>query len=416
MTNVESRHTEGVQGSRIKSFQRLMRFRIRDILLVSSFYDNYLFEEDGRLYELIRQESIALNLSLPPEFTHASTAAESLELLHDGHSFDLIITTMHIEDMHVVKFAQAVREAGHEIPIVLLAYDNRERKEIVTQYDTAIFERIFIWLGDYRLLIAIIKDIEDRRNVEEDTRTAGVQVIILVEDNVKFYSSYLPILYSEVLNQSQRLIREGVNQSHRLLRMRARPKILLCNTYDEAWAAFTTYREHVLGIVSDINYVRDGQKDPEAGLLFARQVRSLQDDIPILLQSSNAEYEVPARESGAMFLRKGDPRLLHELRGFVLENFGFGDFVFRMPDGKEVGRAVDLLTLEEGLTSVPEESIVFHARRNHFSKWLKARTEFDLAHRLRPQKVEDYPTAEALRRSLIVAVPRRYTVSALTPG
>jgi CheY-like chemotaxis protein len=401
MVSADFLHIEDVQGSRIKSFQHLMRFRIRDILLVSSLYDNYLFEEDGRLYELIHQEAMALNLSFAPEFTHASTATEALDLLKDGRSFDLIITTMHIEDMHVVKFAQAVRAAGYDIPMVLLAYDNRERKEIVTQYDTSIFERIFIWLGDYRLIIAIIKDIEDRRNVEEDTRTAGVQVIILVEDNVKFYSSYLPILYSEILNQSQRLIREGVNLSHRLLRMRARPKILLCNTYDEAWAAFITYREHVLGIVSDINFLRGGKKDPEAGLLFARQVRSMQDDIPILLQSSTAEFEAPARDAGAAFLQKGDPRLLHQLREFVLENFGFGDFIFRMPDHSEVGRAVDLLSLEEGLRSVPVDSIVFHARRNHFSKWLKARTEFGLAHRLRPQKVEDYPTPEALRQSLI---------------
>ncbi|MEK6651270.1 MAG: PEP/pyruvate-binding domain-containing protein, partial [Bacteroidota bacterium] len=401
MTSAEFNHIEDIQGSRIKSFQHLMRFRIRDILLVSSLYDNYLFEEDGRLYELIRQEAMALNLSHPPEFTHASTAAEAMEMLRGGHTFDLIITTMHIEDMHVVKFAQAVRRSGHDIPIVLLAYDNRERKEIVTQYDTSVFERIFIWLGDYRLIIGIIKDIEDRRNVEDDTGTAGVQVIILVEDNVKFYSSYLPILYSEVLNQSQRLIREGVNLTHRLLRMRARPKILLCSTYDEAWAAFVTYREHVLGIVSDINYVRDGKKDPEAGLLFARQVRSLQDDIPILLQSTNPDFETAARECGAAFLRKGDPRLLHELREFVLNNFGFGDFIFRMPEGQEVGRATDLLSLEEQLKTVPEESIVFHARRNHFSKWLKARTEFGLAHRLRPQKVEDYPTPEALRQSLI---------------
>ncbi|MCU0452353.1 MAG: histidine kinase [Bacteroidetes bacterium] len=407
MENADLRHTEDIQGSRIKSFQHLMRFRVRDILLVSSLYDNYLFEEDGRLYELVHQEAMALNLSFVPEFTHASTAAEALELMRDGRAFDLIISTMHIEDMHVVKFAQAVRAAGYDIPIILLAYDNQERKEIVTQYDTSIFERIFIWLGDYRLLIAIIKDIEDRRNVEEDTRMAGVQVIILVEDNVKFYSSYLPILYSEVLNQSQRLIREGVNISHRLLRMRARPKILLCHTYDEAWAAFQTYREHVLGIVSDVNYVRNGVKDPEAGLLFARKVRELQDDIPVLLQSSNTDFEASAHECGAAFLRKGDPRLLHELRAFVLNNFGFGDFQFRMADGTEVGRAVDLTTLEEGLMSVPEESIVFHANRNHFSKWLKARTEFGLAYRLRPQKVDDYPTPEALRQSLIGDL-RRY--------
>ncbi len=220
---------EDIEGSRIKSFRKLMRFKVRDILLVASLYDQYLFEEDGRLYELIRQEFQGLNLSHPPELTHVTTSAEAMEVLDQEGPFDLIITTLHIEDMNAVRFAQRVRESGLDTPIVLLAYDNRERKEIVTHYDTSVFDQIFIWQGDYRLIIAIIKSIEDRLNVDNDTKAVGVQSIILLEDNVKFYSSYLPIIYTEILNQSQRLISEGVNLSHRFLRMRARPKILLCN-------------------------------------------------------------------------------------------------------------------------------------------------------------------------------------------
>lgn len=401
MSKSQRMKIEDIDRVRVKDFQKLMRFKIRDILLVSSLYDQYLFEEDGRLYELIRQEFQVLNLSHPPEITHVTSGSEALEIMPSQERFDLIITTLHIEDMHPVTFARRVREAGLDTPIVLLAYDNRERKELVNHYDTSIFEKIFIWQGDYRLLIAIIKYVEDKLNVETDTQAVGVQSIILVEDNVKFYSAYLPIIYTEILNQSQRLIREGINLSHRFLRMRARPKILLCYDYEEAWRYFEKYQDFVLGVISDINFKRGGVKDPEAGLRFARAVKELHDDIPILLQSKDASFAEPAREIGAHFLRKGSPTLLHDLRAFMVTNFGFGDFTFRTPDGEVVGRATDLKSLEEQLATVPEESIFYHAKRNHFSNWLKARTEFWLADRLRPRKVEDFASVNDLRSELI---------------
>jgi CheY-like chemotaxis protein len=395
---------EDLSGSRLKTFQRLMRFKVRDILLVASLYDNYLFEEDGRLYELIREEFQALSLSHPPEITHVTSGAEAIELLSSGEHFDLIISTLHIEDMHVVKFAHKLRDAGFMTPFILLAYDNRERRELVTSYDTSVFTRIFNWQGDYRLLIAIIKLIEDSHNVENDTRVVGVQSIILIEDNVSFYSTYLPIIYTEILHQSQRLISEGLNYSHRFLRMRARPKILLCTSYEEALACYERYQETVLGIISDINFKRGGVKDPEGGFVFASLVKSQHEDIPILLQSSNPEFADRARALGMSFLQKGSPRLLHELREFMMTHFGFGDFVFRTADGKEVGRADNLKSLEELLHTVPDESIVYHAGRNHFSNWLKARTEFWLAHQLRPEKVTDFATVEALRQRLITSL------------
>lgn len=395
---------EDLFGSRVKRFQKLMRHKIREILLVSSLYDYYLFEEDGRLYELIRQEYQTLNLSQAPEITHVSTGEEALELANSETHFDLIITTLHIEDMHVVKFAQMFRTAGNNAPIILLAYDNRERKELVSNYDTSIFERIFIWQGDYRLLIGIIKYAEDRLNVDNDTISAGVQSIILVEDNVKFYSSYLPLIYTEIFNQSQRLISEGVNLTHKFLRMRARPKILLCTNYEEAWSYFEKYQEFILGIITDINFKYQGVKDPEAGIKFAMNVKAKQKDIPILLQSSNADFAERAHQIGASFIVKGSPRLLHELRKFMLTNFGFGDFIFQTPGGQVVGRAQNLKELEEQLKIVPDESILYHAEGNHFSKWLKARTEFWLAHKLRPSKVTDFNSITHLRNELINAL------------
>ncbi len=395
---------EDVFSSRIKEFQKLMKYKIREILLVSSLYDYYLFEEDGRLYELIRQEYQVLNLSQAPEITHVTTGTEALEIALQENQFDLIITTMHIEDMHVIKFAQMVRKAGFDVPLILLAYDNKERKELVAHYDTTIFDRIFIWQGDYRLLIGIIKYVEDKINVAHDTAAVGVQVIILVEDNVKFYSTYLPLIYTEIFNQSQRLISEGVNLTHKFLRMRARPKILLCTTYEEAWDYYTKYEDYILGIITDSNFRHYGIRDPEAGIKFSINVKAQHKDIPILLQSSNASVAEKAYSAGASFLLKGSPRLLHELRAFMLNNFGFGDFVFITPDGREVGRAGNLKTLEEQIKLVPPESLVYHAEGNNFSKWLKARTEFWLAHKLRPKKVTEFLTVEDLRNDLITSL------------
>ncbi len=219
--------SDDISGSRIRDFQKLMHYKARDILLVASLYDYYLFEEDGRLYELIRQEFQVLNLSHPPDITHVTSGEEAIELLNSGEHFDLVITTLHIEDMHVVRFAEKARRSGINIPILLLAYDSRERKELTQRYDTSVFDRIFIWHGDYRLLVAMITSVEDKMNVEADVSNIGVQCIILVEDSVSFYSSYLPLLYTEIFNQSRRLISEGVNLTHKFLRMRARPKILL---------------------------------------------------------------------------------------------------------------------------------------------------------------------------------------------
>jgi len=391
-------------GARSQVFQNLMRFRVRNILLVSSLYDLFLLEEDGRLYELLREEYQGLNLTHTPEITRVSSGKQALALARRDRQFDLIITTPHIEDMPVHKFAKKVKSAGLDLPIVVLAYDHRELTELGLYHDISMFDQVFVWQGDFRLLIAIIKYVEDKRNVQHDTETVGVQSIILVEDRVQYYSSFLPLIYVELFKQARRLISEGINLSHRFLRMRARPKILLCTTYEEAWSCFKKYRESILGIVSDINYPRKGKHDPLAGLKFAKHVKRLQFDIPILLQSSTAEHEKAIHELGCSFLLKGSPTLLQELRKFMIDHFGFGDFVFRTDDGRDVGQAHDLQSLEERLRTVPDESIKYHSERNHFSKWLKARTEFWLALQLRPRQLEDFESVQGLRDSLIASV------------
>ena len=388
-------------GNRFQGFQNLIRLRIRDVLLVSSLYDLYLFEEDGRLYELIRNEYQGFNLSHSPELTRVSSGREAIALAKEEKRFDLVITTLHIDDMHALDFARLVKESGLNIPVVLLAHDNRELKYLTVNHDTTVFDKLFTWQGDFRIIIAIIKSFEDRLNVEHDARMVGVQTIIVIEDSVKDYSSFLPIIYTEILKQSQRLLSEGINLTHKVLRMRARPKILLASTYEEAWSYYQKYREFMLGVISDIDYPHNGVQDPHAGILFAENVKADQPDVPILLLSNTPENEPLARAVGTSFILKGSPLLLTELRQFMFNFFSFGDFVFRTAEGMEVGRATDLKTLEEQLRIVPEESIRYHAQRNHFSNWLKARTEFWLAHQLRPRKVSDYPSDAALRADLI---------------
>jgi CheY-like chemotaxis protein len=385
----------------LRSFQDLMRRRIRDVLLVSSQYDSFIFEEGGTLHELIHHEYSDLSQTHSPEFTRVSGGDEVLALLAGERPIDLIITTPHIEDLHPLQLVKKLRERGTAIPVVLLAFDNRELADLLAHPQASLFSGIFVWEGDFRIISAIIKQLEDRMNVGHDTGTGGVQSIILIEDSIRFYSSFLPLIYTEILKQSQRLIPEGVNPSHKFLRMRARPKILLCTKYEEAWRYFEELEEQVLGVISDVDFQREGRQDPEAGIEFARRVKRRLSDIPVLLQSNLPANEAKALEVGALFVLKDSPFLLQEVRRFIERYFGFGDFVFRMPGGEEVGRATDLKSLEEALHSVPDESLRYHGERNHFSRWLKARTEFYLAHRLRPRKVSDYTSIGELREDLI---------------
>jgi hypothetical protein len=311
---------------------------------------------------------------------------------------------MHVGDMNALTLARLVKEAGLKTPVVLLAYDSRELIEFIKRHDVSEIERIFLWQGDVRILLAIVKYIEDRMNVAHDTGLMGVQAIILVEDNIRFYSSYLPAIYAELMVHSHRLVPEGMNLSHKLMRVQARPKILLCDNFEEAWDYFSTYRENILGVISDVEFFKGGELFAGAGVELARRVREAQPDVPIMLQSSVADNEAMAAEVGASFLLKDSPLVLNQLRRFMIDHFGFGDFVFRMPDGREIGRATDMKSLEELLRTVPAASVAYHAERNHFSKWLKARTEFALAHSLRPRKVSDFATLEDLRSDLIQSI------------
>ena len=388
----------------LRHFQDLMRYRIMDILLVATPYDAFMLEEAGELQERVLGEFRNLDVHYAPGLTAVETGEQALVLAAEQRRFNLILAAPHLVDMDAAELAERARAAGLDAPVVVLAWDASELGAFAARVDASPLERAFLWQGDARLLLAIVKSVEDTRNAAHDTGESGVQVILLVEDSVRHYSSFLPAIYAELLHHSQRVIAEGLNLSQKILRMRARPKILLCTTYEEAEAAFAAYHDDVLGIISDVEFPRRGEKTPTAGAELARSVRASHPDIPIILHSSHAENEALAKSLGARFLLKGSPFLLQDLSAVLLEDFGFGDFVFRSADRDELDRAADLRELGEKLGTVPEEAIAYHAARNHFSRWLKARTEFALAHELRPRRLEDYPSVAALRADLIRAI------------
>ncbi len=388
---------------RFEGFENLMPFKVHNILLVSSLYDSFILREDGRLNELLIDQSLDLSPEHVPGITHVSSCAEAAELAR-SQQFNLIVTNLTVGDMNAAQLASEVKQAGLDVPVVVLGYDYREIKNFVARNPVTDIERIFLWQGNARILIAIVKYIEDQRNVLHDTRAMGVPVLLVVEDNIRYYSSFLPMIYTELIKQSRRVIQEGLNVAHKLVRMQARPRILLSSNFEDASRLVQEYRNYLFGMVSDVEFPWEGKLSPEAGFELARMVKSLVPDAPVVLQTSRTEFRPRAHAAGYTFLRKRSQTLLQDLRGILTEQFGFGDFVFRLPDATEVGRAKDMNELEEQLQIVPDESIVFHSQSNHFSHWLMARTEFALAAKLRPRKVSDFPSYDHLRRDLIESI------------
>lgn len=388
-----------------RGFGHLMRYRVQEILLVASQYDAYALEEGGRLTELLLNEYRELNLSYPPHVARAASGDEAIRLL-EAHRYDLVVTMTRLGDMSAAELARRIRSRTADVPIYTLAFSPRELQHLQESDSQGCIDRYFLWNGDVRLLLAIIKICEDERNVAHDTRYGDVRCILLVEDSVRFYSSYLPLLYGEVLEQTQSLMAEGINLSHRLLRLRARPKILHARTFEEAWDLYSSYKDSLLGVIVDGRFPRQGAMRDDAGVEFIRRVKYVDPHTPAVLQSTDGDLEAVAHQVGAGFIRKRSRTLLQELRRFMLENFGFGEFVFRLPDGTEVGRAADLKTLVWQLRTVPAASVSHHASHDHFSNWLRARTEFQLAAAIRPRKVTEFGHVEELREFLVQTITR----------
>ncbi|UCD78935.1 MAG: phosphoenolpyruvate synthase/pyruvate phosphate dikinase [Desulfobacterales bacterium] len=390
-----------------KIFHELMAKKVRDILLVSTPYDAWIMEEDCRLSERIINEYRGLNLSNPPRFTWVATAEEALAALFDK-KFDMVITMLRLADMDAFILGQEIKKKDPDLPVILLTHSALpadESSRVFTQPPG--IDRTFVWSGDTDILVSLVKSAEDRMNVAHDTESAGIRVILFVEDSPVYISTLLPVLYRELVSQTQAVLEEGLNEEHRLLTMRARPKILVARNYEEAISLYETYEPYVLGVISDVRFPRDGRLDENAGVAFLSKIKKERFDIPLLLTSSESSNAEKALIIPASFVDKNSPSLIAEVRSFFLEQLGFGDFVFRMPDGREIFRASNTHALEKMLKQIPEESFRYHTSRNDISRWLFARTEIMLASKVRPIRNDDFESAENHRQYLISIIQAR---------
>jgi pyruvate phosphate dikinase-like enzyme len=380
--------------------RRMMTKRVHEVLLVSSLYDLYIMQEEGMLTDHISDQYALLHLTNAPAITRVATAEEALEKLNESH-FDLVITGLRVgNSMNAFEMAKEIKARHKKIPVALMTSETARFEQLKRARESSDIDKVFLWHGDTRLFLALIKSFEDQANADHDCLIEHVRVIILVEDSPYFYSTYLPLIYTEILEQTRSLIAEGASDEDKLLRMGSRPKILMAETYEEAVELYTKFHSNLLGIISDIRYPKDGKLDPNAGFELTELVKKDNPDVPILLQSRDVEKAYRASAMGVEFADKNSPHLLEDLRSFVLDQFGFGDFVFFTPDGQEVGRARNLREMEKTLPDIPDEAVEFHASKNHFSNWLFARGEFELASRLKPMRMTDFDSVADARKAL----------------
>ena len=375
------------------AFHELMRWRIQRVLLVLPHYDAWILEHDAKLAEQIVGEYHQLNLTTIPRLSTAADGEEALQRLQND-DFDLIIIGMRVGSMSPRMLAEKAREIRPDLAVLMLL---SSRSDLAGFDESRAVDASFLWTGDSRLFLAMIKYAEDRHNAPNDARDGRVGVLLVVEDSVPFYSAYLPLLYGEMMRQTQRLIGEEMNDRDKYWRMRTRPKVLLARDWEEAIDVTERYRDALIGIVCDIAFRRDGAVDERAGLLLIERLRHADISVPVLLQSSDAHMAAEAERRGARFQGKHAGDLHRGIHRFVMEELGFGDFVFRDPDGREVRRVRTLREFETALGALPAETLVHHGARNDYSRWLAAHGEFRVARRLKPVKAADFPDAEAYR-------------------
>ena len=379
------------------SFKLLMQKRIYKVLLICSNYDAFMIEEDGRIDEQIFNEYVSLNLRYPPIFIQANTAEKAFRLLGKG-DIDLVITMLSVREIDAFALSNQIKEKFQNIPIVVLTPFSREVRMKIAKENLSAIDYVFCWLGDADLLLAIIKLIEDKMNVEHDVKIVGVQTILLVEDSIRFYSSYLPNMYKIVLKQSQDFMKEGLNEHQRMLRKRGRPKILLATNYNEAIDLYEKYKHNLLGVISDTRYKKDGVEDAEAGIKLFKKLRSENKHLPFLLQSSETKNAKIAKKIGVSFINKNSKTLSIELRNYLFRRLAFGDFIFKTPDTKkEITRAKDLKELQKKILEIPDESLNYHIHRDDFSRWLNARALFSIAEIFKAHAPEDFENIKEVR-------------------
>ncbi|MCE7735272.1 MAG: hypothetical protein GPJ54_10370 [Candidatus Heimdallarchaeota archaeon] len=393
--------------NRFHIFYDLMQYTVKDVLLVSSLYDDFILEEDGGLSEEIYTVYSQLNLNTPPpRILRVSTGAQAIEAVKRRH-FDLIITMRRLSDFDLISFSKKIREIEFEIPIVLLLTNYSEIPNLPSPDTLTDIDKIFVFNGDTDLFLAIVKLIEDMKNVQHDTKLGNTRVIIVIEDTIQYYSIFLSIIYKELLRQTHKSVEEGVNYSHKLLKRRGRPKILLAETYEEACDYYEKYKSNVLGIISDIAFPRKGTKDFSAGAALATHIQSENKYLPIMLQSSDPLNTKIAEKLGVKFVHKNSPDYLRKIRKFFSTSMLFGDFRFINLKGQVITRANSLSSFEKIIKTIPREVIEKHGSRNDFSNWLYARGEHQIAEKLAPHHASEFKDGDEIRDFILQTFKNR---------
>lgn len=387
-------------------FANLMTRRIFNVLLIANPYDAFMLEDDGRIDEKIFNEYMSLSLRYPPRFSQVSTEEEALAQL-ESMPFELVICMPSTSDNDAFDIGRQIKEKYEHIPIVVLTPFSYGITKRISNEDLSAFEYVFCWLGNTDLLVSIIKLVEDKMNLEHDVSEVGLQMILLVEDGIRFYSSILPNLYKFVLQQSQAFATEALNAHQRMLRMRGRPKIVLARTYNEAFEIYNTYKNNILGVITDVRFPREerGEKDGLAGIKLCAEIRKYDPFVPLIIQSSESENVKYAAKYGASFIDKNSKKMDVDLRVAVSDNFGFGDFVFRNPNtGEEIARVRNLKELQNIIFAIPAESFLYHISRNHVSRWFYSRAMFPVAEFLKPITWNSLQDLDAHRRIIFEAI------------
>lgn len=387
-------------------YASLIKRRIREILIICSNYDAFILEEDGQIETQIYREYIDLNISNPPRFIWARTSAEAEAIVDRSGAIDMVICMYNAGDKDVFSFARKLKEKTDSIPFVLLTHFSREIYKNISMHDTSYIDYVFSWHGNADLIVAIIKLLEDQANADDDILGVGVQAILLVEDSVRYYSTYLPELYRLVLKQSAEFLKDTFNEQHRKVRKRSRPKILLATNYEDAMRMYGKYKHNLLGVISDVGFVIHKGDSPDtekldAGIDLVRTIKADDPNMPVLLQSSQETVQNIAAGLGAGFLRKYSKTLMMQLTEYISDEFGFGDFVFRDADRIEYGRASSLKDLENIISIIPDNVLLYNTSRDKFSKWFFSRGLFTLAHSFKAVQDSHFSSVKDLREYIV---------------
>ena len=391
------------------TFVNLMMRRVYNVLIVANPYDAFMLEDDGRVEEKIYNEYMELGLRYPPTFTQVSTIDEAEKVLMTTN-VDLVLCMPGNADNDAFTVARDIKGRFPDIHCIVLTPFSHGITRRMQNEDLSMFDYVFCWLGNTNLILSIIKLIEDKMNIEHDIKEAGVQMILLVEDSVRFYSSILPNLYSYILVQSQRISTEALNRHSATMRMRGRPKVVLARSYEEAMELYEKYKDNTLGVISDARFPVNGEKDSDAGLKLLRAIRAQDEYVPLIMESSDSDNRQRAEAEGFRFVDKNSKKMSIDLKRIMEEHMGFGDFIFRNPvTREEIVRIHNLKELQDNIFTLPREALLFHITRNNVSRWLCSRALFPISEFLKKitwQSLQDVDKHREIIYNAIVAYRR----------